>query len=846
MRARKQIEEYDATRDCPTFDPAGRRGGRRTIHRRCGAAFATLLDTIDTPAEFTAAVLVESYLEPNSATRWTGSGAYGTAPPSCRQVFFFDTRRPLRALIRLIGDCQMVNHAAGAMHLMRFEQSVGVRDAHLCQCGKLGCPGTGYRYRVLQQRVGGAHVVCPDAVSHTTCCAASRYYDQLSEQLVAADACESEPSAALDHWLVVDKHTGLPLLPEEYDVTPLAAEDFETEEDYCDALLERYSKSHDEHTSKRTAQIVYEPLRFDLDAGAQAAGSPLHVRVINADAAVRSYRTATTHCAPLCAQRIGRMADRAGARYAEMQDVLRSAKHKSGGGAGDDPESAEASDEDPCAAFETLSCTVGALVDETLDAVGRRHEHPTDCSCLIERYLNRHCERQIEIDLVPLPTNPLYPNMGDTIFDIGSPLMRELGVKQAVCALLNAKRLDANPIERDAERGTQHHFETVLVRNVPLRKMLAAQFGDFRFSFNAERRCFDFCALDSQRAEQRFARQKERPNARQHRADAVHGRVYDAEADSYESLISRARRLIGNRLRAAGGADAALLERVATAPTLTELALHNGALRDPELATNCAAWLTPAVAICLHQAAGSASQLETHARAVLNAEHSERAVLGRVCERSIVNELHRTTNRRVVMARIGVCLLCSASTMRQFRDAVLFVTSAFALVRLADSLPQLEADERQRAESAERARMDRERAEKRRAMLAEQRELARQRKAVARERKRQEAERRSRREAERRAREECERRAREERERRAREERERKRRDAERKRQEAERKRQEAERREAKRKRQEAERRDAERKERERLAAMRQPSLVDFLRTEAQIDFFQFSTLSVQ
>jgi len=846
VRANEQIDNFDEDRDCPTFGGEHKCGQYKTIERTCGVDFATLADTINTPREHRVAVMVSAVVEPNSAIKWFDRER---TIPACRQLFFFDSRHSVRTLKRLLADCVVINHSVTTPRTMRFQQSVSREHWRLCQCDRFGCPGTGHRFRQIQARLGSNFEAAADAVAHTECAAASVHYDRIGLQVTESerDNCDTVANA-LDHWRVFDSQTRMPLLPEPYDTEPLTRRGFESEAAYLEALIERYTQEA-EDAAKHCAETI-DPLRFDTPLSSQLPYAPLRVDPIDCEQVKKFRRDAHTHCTPLCASRLAKaldctvkehtMLDQLGECYEQLEE------EKKAQGLVSDSESDEESDSSmPClagtCAHLEMERSIRPLLNEVLAAWGARRAHPVNCSCLAEHFIDQ-CGAQVSLDLVPLPTNPVFPNNGNTVLGVESPLMRELGAKQAVALLINNGVLESNPIVDDAERGTQHHFETAIARLPPIRKILASQFGNYSFTFDRERACFTFAPSGGERVEDIFTRYAAAPSPRIARPQQrrVLGRKYSAEHDSYDALLRDAQRLVGAELRERGKTDAA--ERAERARTLTEVALHRGMMGCTDSVNRRKAWLPPATRYCLETAMRAPQCVERHARTTLVHSGDAQIILGSVCERSIVDELHVSDNRRMLMARITTCLTAPEHSTRQFFELVLFTMAALVIIDLCECLPNLRAAERQRAADEARRALERKRLEERRVKQAER------------------AEARKRRDQERRARE------REEEERRVREERE-----AELRRAEEEKKAIAAKKREAARARR-AKRKQARRAARERAekiahqlraaqAALieaerekkrqseRQPSLADYLQLEAQIDFFSggaFSMLSVQ
>jgi len=850
VRANEYAKDFDEERDCPTFRDDDRSERLKVIERTCGVDFATMADTVATPRGDRVVVMVRAVLEPNSAVDWFAQSR--TMAP-CHQLFFFDKRRSVRTLKRLLGDCTVINHSLRTPSTMRTEQRVDASEWKACQCNRFGCPGTGHRFRQLQARTQHRFEVSANAVAHTECVAASAHYDAIGRQAESIDEASDESLvSALDHWRVFDSTTRLPLLPEAYDVVPLRACDYDDDDEYVDALVERYSAPREE-AAKRCAHRCTDPLRFDTPVGRQLPHAALRVEPLDAARAKAFRRAGHTHCTPLCAARVAAALDRSvhehdvlqelGACYAKLRDE---AQQSGAQIAGDEGEVAEVCEKSEClagtCAHMDLNRTMRPLLDEALAARGKRRAHATDCACLAEYYIEQ-CASQIVLDLVPLPTNPVYANSGDTVLDVESPLMRELGAKQAVLLLTHSGALDANPIDAEAARGTQRHFETAIARLPAVRRVLTPQFGAFTFAFDRERACFRFARAFDERLEDFFTRYAAAPSAHIPRPQQrrVRGRALDAAAESYDALLRDAQRLVGAELRALGrDDDAASAER---ARTLTEVALHRGMLRSGDSVRRRKAWLPPILRYCLDTALQSPQCIEHHARATLASSGATRMILGPVCERSIVDEMHATDNRRMLLARVATCLLAPTESMRQFAELVLFGAAALAIVELCDNMPNLRAAERTRVAEQERRALQAKRAEERRVQLAE-RAAARQRRAAER-RERERAE-----ENERRERERAEQEARAEAERESAEREARRQKQAQRRRERQKRRRAERERAHAVAQELLAAQETLLSAEREReRARTQQLSLADYLRQEAQLDFFNggaFSMLCAQ
>lgn len=262
--------------------------------------------------------------------------------------------------------------------------------------------------------------------------------------------------------------------------------------------------------------------------------------------------------------------------------------------------------------------------------------HPsTKCNCLTEYYIQHMCERQVKIQALAVPTAPIYSRLGDSVFSINSPAMRQLVTKQAVLAITDERI----PIGTNAEPGSILHYDSVLHTQKRVRDFAKKKFGNFS------------------------SRKTLQPGRIRFRS--VHFKTPDFDkANSW--LLSHEKSL--TRVHEYFGVEANRFK------TLGSLAIHLGYMTNSERGTKNRSWL-PAIA--------------QKCTSVVNPICTEDRVtpFSVTCELDILSEMYHTANRNLLMARLSCCFLASCNPNTHTRSAFI-IASALAIVSMLDDTMQ--------------------------------------------------------------------------------------------------------------------------------------------------------------
>ena len=275
------------------------------------------------------------------------------------------------------------------------------------------------------------------------------------------------------------------------------------------------------------------------------------------------------------------------------------------------------------------------LVLKTLRERGTNPEsHPnTKCNCLTEYYIEHMCESQVRVQAISMPTAPIYTRLGDSVFSIESPAMRQLVTKQAVLAIVDERI----PICPNAEPGSITHYDTVLHTKKRVQEFAKKKFGNFS--------------------------SRETPRTGRIRFRSVNFKPNDSNKAnknswlfSHEEALTRAHDYFGvepNQFK-----------------TLGSLAIHLGYMGTCERGTKNRSWL-PAVA---KKCTSVVNPICTEGRFT---------PFSVACELDLLNEMYHTPNRNLLMARLACCFLASSNPNTHNRSA--FITaSALAIVSMLD------------------------------------------------------------------------------------------------------------------------------------------------------------------
>lgn len=591
----------------------------------------TLISTLAVPREYCIAVVVKSEMEPNSGVNWAG---YRDNSLACTQVLFFDSRRRIEELERLVIDSTILHHTWEQETDVRFNQLVV--DSRHCACGRERCPGSAHRSRLLTARMH-----CAPALSgafnevsapHTECGLASPGYTRLataathltfqrSSVMEARAASESIANACAqtvaEYWQIYDETTGYPLL--------LGADD-------------------DSDNSAHGARFAADPM----------------VALFATDApSVMAAHAQSHHKTPLCAARL-------------LQTLTQHSSHPNNASQSFVEQLTNSVDRDLL--FRLLH---GAILAASKKGVS--HVDDDNCCCLIHHYIETRCAEQVLLTLVALPTNPLYAEAGDSIADIESESARMLMCNQAAEALQVQGRMTRGAIDWRAKRGAPNHYDTVLMKNAAMQGLVSARAGRFTRTYDAINDRFNFHRLgparDTSVEFRRYcARQKNAVNT-------VHAGLYRTAQTqklasmSYAAVLDASKRFFG----------------VADAQSLSEIALKRGLFGDGKLLASLEHWLPPAAKHCVEHSIRSPDDIVECVHRILESgsEPAQRLILSTTCEQRLLSELQLTDNRRLVMARItGLFFkgLRHEASDCDYSDAVIYLTAAVLLLHQCDEL----------------------------------------------------------------------------------------------------------------------------------------------------------------
>lgn len=761
--------EFDPVVECPTLNPEKLPvADARLVQRSFGLATISMLDTIDTPSEYLACVTVRCVVKPNSAPEW---GSFRNQP-SCTQVMFFDVRRSPRALHNLIASGHLLHHKAtdtGNGARPSYATAVKDKDTFLCECAKRGCPGEASRNALWRRRLGctrrqKANVAIPP----NRCFLSSIRYDldltdAIAEQEAALEALsvssdsrskddddddaldqdQAHCAAAYRNWVLFDGDSGHPFLPDECDANPYDDQNPDAEEDeLVYEALDRDGRLHRWHRLSFRRSLISQ------------AESYLSLRPCDADQMIDAVHQ-SDHCAALCAQAPLRKSIN---KLASSTDVLRARNR----GTEIDLDEEERG---------PVRRALADLCDAANDDVRCEHKFGT-CQCIIEERV-RQCTWQLTLDMVAAPGNHVYPLAGDSIYKVRSPMLRMRAAFKAerqrdslsasALALLNSiagegendehAREKTPAIDECAQPGEPAHYDSVVQADSFIRTELELMFGEFGYvRFGDEVRVvarntadndfeFAFAAhfLRARRGSPSRSRAARTYNAEQQLPELSSAKLGASEWERYRTVLERCR-------EHAGAPD--------SIETMAELALWRGWFGESERIERRLARLPEAVRRMVGQVYGFERDVELIAREILEEPKNKRRIVSSTSEMMIVNEMLQCHNARLVVARTVAPIFHAMQTLEQWRNSTCHVVCVLAIIDMVveyHTLPPSPAEQRAKAEEAERRRREQEEKRRRRREEKERREReeAERRERVRAERRRKRETKRARKEAER-------------------------------------------------------------------------------------------------
>lgn len=610
--------------------------GRVPIERIVLGDALTLIDTLTVPREYCTALVLKSRLEPNSAIEWAGFRGNSLA---CTQVLFFDSRRTVAELDRTIMDATVIHHAWTQHSMPRFAQMA--KNAAECVCGRERCPGAAARARLLDERIhtapGLRSTVMPECAPQSACGLVSPSYTRLA----------TAASDLVVRRMIKNQAKGMPTAAEAARLSIAQA---------CAATVGEYWHTYDDTTGY---PILLADSETDQKQSVAAGTTPseteapvLALLSLDAESVIAAH-SASHHKTALCGARLIQLLLLPPEQQTDCDKTLLA---KLAGSRAIEP--------------------MLVLAREAVAATDPDAHFDDNCACLIHQFIATRCSEQMHLSLVALPTNPLYAEIGDSIFDIASESMRLLLCKQASDALEQQGRLPPGLIDWQAERGSDLHCDTALVNCALLRSTVAALSGPFTYSYDKASGFYEFRSTAPPRSSQvEFARYCQRQKA----AGSLYaGICRPAETQrlrglgTYKAVLEASKRAFG--------------PSVAAAESLTEIALLRGLFGNSELLRSLVRWLPPAAERCVAHAAKLPDDLAVCARKILAIPENKNRILGNACEATLVGELQLSDNRRLALARTTGCFFSGTKTSEDYCDAILYLTAALLVVHQCDEL----------------------------------------------------------------------------------------------------------------------------------------------------------------
>lgn len=731
-QAKLKSKEYDAENDCPGNAP-GQRSSAILMEQQCGADFATLVDVIDVPPQYVAAVIVRTAIEPNTSAQWAESAS----APNCSQVFFFDTRRTVRELEKLLADVYYLNHTMTMAGMPTFARIVPRAVAvEKCQCGRDNCRADEHRAALVERRscitpvrsmftLDGGKSAAPHVLTPNICHLTSGdcdedvtgiYLDADTMPIVVdAPTTRVKRAPALRYWHLYDSVSGAPILPADSNAdSALNGDDFL----FIGSTLYRALK-FDTSIDAQAASLF-----TDLKEGGMLMSNPLTLGSLNVDEVMRCRRS-SVHSAPICwhdeAKQMCKDLIQCNYGVEDMvQDAACEAKRclneeSTPDASDDDDDDEEGRDgeltrdgrrglpqRDPANANVLAKLAVLDQIGECVSAfisASPKHKgmsktaatHEYGCSCFIDAFVRTRCTKQIDLTLVALPSHPIYRELGDSVFSVTSPMLRNLIV--AHC-LTRAKCASTIPLNRggayvDAEidmfalRGTPHHIDSVLADRSDLRQTLEHFFGKFS-CWEAPKRG-DLRVVHFNPTEHR-----QRQHVYSERVARILSNTTSGKRQQWvgEVLGERVPWLTYEEVLAA---SKSAFKAPANIISLSELAWHRGKLSDPVLWRRLADWMPGVVKRLLAHTDGAECDIDLMMSDMLAVPINEGRAISLVTEKAIVEELLAARNWRAALARVAMSSLAHVDSLLVYQHAI--VTSA-CMMAIAYQLSELVVLER--------------------------------------------------------------------------------------------------------------------------------------------------------
>jgi hypothetical protein len=674
--------------DCATHTPSD---DSRLVYveQQCDAAFVTMLETLDTPPEHTAIVNVRCVVQPNSTSSWK---TYGSIGAPCVQQFFFDTRRPFAQLRQVLARTHIDNHAATTSTLPYQTRQVARSHRHWCQCRRAKCIGDERRTEEHARRTRMfRHERSAFLPPINDCYLTSYDYDVIhgrARQLLADKGRDVDAEAPavlvqplLENWHLVDDSTGVMLV----DDTPLARytdctcqccsiDNDDDDDDHAhsdnDAYLADCLDSDALPSNANIADVasVYE---VDVEKALQLRGrsehafgmcaswlrSSLEASVDTEQQIIAELKARVKACRQLAeCDKLNDSLDDLRQRLASRNKVLRQPQH--------------------------LLAKLVKLLDIVAHDVGRITARNDNCQCLFEQYLRHGTTQEINIRLVAQPNNVAYRDLGDSIWHIRSPLMRELALAEYMRrnrTAIDSTLLDIG-FDKDALPGEPGHTDSVIANNAGVQSYLTDVFGQFSAVRIGRHNRLEFRQPRIPQRQHSFgALIKRQIGAKKH--SALTGQL--VRTADYDRLLTDTR---------------AVFDLPDSVESLSEAVLERGLVGAERLWQQYAHWLPATVrALLVDHATNFGVSVERYALQMLDTPVNNRRIISTHCERGIVRELATESNRCMALARIYSALPSHIDCIGAMRQATVYCATVLAIVVHLD---QLATEQRKRATAA--------------------------------------------------------------------------------------------------------------------------------------------------
>lgn len=646
----KKERVYDAALDCPTLAP-GQRASAVSMMQLGHVDAVTLAMMLCVPPENIAVVVVRTDVMPNSAASWN---CPRNETPDCDQLFFFDTRRSVQELRQTVNEVMQLNHRRTPAGMPLFKRTVprDVAKRH-CQCSGANCPGEQYRCETLKRKSGRVNEplfgptptdLCPIALSNYT---------------------RAEPHAdpstlfALHNWVLYDAESKFPVLPEADGVG--------------DSL-----KTHGWHAVRLAASVASQ-----IDGRTQLSASRVDVKE------VMELHAGSAHTVPLCFRDAIPFMQQTINAQLTLEKILEEADKIPTEKFGVSGKQMPVSDDAPALIMAHTVLDQLAQSAKIKDA----DSHPYGCSCFFEHFLKTRCRKQLSLILVPLPTNVVYRVVGDSIFNISSPLMRRLGL---LGALEKANRetvlglggeLRDIEFDKDADRSSPHHPDSILAERKDLRQTLYPVFGAFHHNRGARLPNDLFESTETQRQYSFQDSVRRMPLGTKRKIGVCEFTDVPDVLTPYAELLRYAKE----------SANAP-----AKCESLLELALHRNMFDDIELWESRLNLLPVSLYYMARHACRNPKEIKKYATEILNAPENQNRIFTTTCERLIVEELLCTPNWRLAIARASAISMHELSTLGDYRLSIVYTICMLLITKIIAELQPYIAECRAKEQLAAR------------------------------------------------------------------------------------------------------------------------------------------------